>query len=93
MFFWELTINLKFDFAISGSSRYPWRNRSSWNERRAWRISDATWRNPYRLKGENGIPGPVGRAGQPGAVGPRGPKGYAGVPGERVRIPPPTHIA
>lgn len=43
------------------------------------------------LKGENGIPGPVGRAGQPGAVGPRGPKGYAGVPGERVRIPPPTH--
>lgn len=45
------------------------------------------------LKGENGIPGPVGRAGQPGAVGPRGPKGYAGVPGERVRIPPPTHIA
>lgn len=43
------------------------------------------------VKGENGIPGPVGRAGQPGAVGPRGPKGYAGVPGERVRIPPPTH--
>lgn len=43
------------------------------------------------LQGEDGNPGLVGRAGQPGDVGPRGPKGYAGVPGERVRIPPPTH--